>query len=184
MIKLSMVLCIACVAIAGCKAKVTKVDDKALDKALDQAMAAADKADKADKPEPKPVGAAGGGGAGGAEAQLALHNLEKRAKMAFVEKAEFPKGKVGPTPSAACCPTTCAPSPAAWSDPVWKELDFTIDEPTHFQYSYDSDGKTFTATAVGDTDCDGQNATFTLTGKLDAAGNPTVDLQKPAAGQY
>ena len=176
MIKLSTVLCIACVAIAGCKAKVTKVDDKAIDKAIDQAMdqamATADKADKAAKPEPKHAG-----GAGGSEAQLALHNLEKRAKMAFVEKAEYPKGKVGPSPSVACCEKGCGPSPAAWSDSVWKELEFTIDEPTHFQYSYESDGKTFTATAVGGSDC-AAPMTLTLTGTTEA-GNPTTTITGP-----
>jgi hypothetical protein len=168
MIKLSSVVFIA-TALVGCKAKVTKVDDKAVDKVVDKVV---DKAvgDKADEPKH-----AAGGGAEAAEAQLALNNLGKHAKQFFVENAGFPKGKVGPTPATPCCPQACPQAPEAWSDPVWKQLDFVIAEPTHFQYSYDSDGTAFTATAVGGEDC---AMTITLTGSNEA-GNPKVTLTGP-----
>jgi hypothetical protein len=123
------------------------------------------------------------------EAGLLLNRLGKSAKRVFAETSAFPIGKAKTLPAGdTCCKGEKGKCPVTtdWtSDPVWKALEFSIDEPTLYRYSYEStDGKSFTATAVGDTDCDGQNATFTLTGKLDAAGNPTVDLQKPAAGQY
>ena len=53
---------------------------------------------------------------------------------------------------------------AAWQNPTWQALDFSIDEPHMFRYAYESDGKTFTAKAVGDLDCDGTEVTYTLTG--------------------
>lgn len=39
--------------------------------------------------------------------------------------------------------------------PAVAALEFQTDQPHFFQYSYRSDSKTFTATAVGDIDCDG-----------------------------
>jgi hypothetical protein len=45
---------------------------------------------------------------------------------------------------------------------VWTRLDFQIDDPGYFQYAYESDGKTATATATGDLDCDGTSIVYTL----------------------
>ena len=47
-----------------------------------------------------------------------------------------------------------------------QELGFTVDGAFHFQYSYESDGKTFTASATGDIGCTGKPATTTLTGRV------------------
>ena len=68
--------------------------------------------------------------------------------------------------------------PADWSDPVWQALDFQIDHPTLFQYSYASDGTSFNATAVGDLDCDGTFITYTLSGTAEN-GNVQVKLTEP-----
>jgi hypothetical protein len=120
------------------------------------------------------------------EATTMLNRLGRHAKMAYGETTEFPKGKVGPTPAGTCCGqpnAKCPTSPADWNDPVWQELEFSIDEPTIYQFSYESDGRSFTATATGDADCDGELATYTLTGTIDASGNPAVTLTKPPPGQ-
>lgn len=123
------------------------------------------------------------------EAALQLNKIGKNAKVAFATNGAFPTGKAKTLPAGdTCCKGDkgkCAVTTDWASDPVWKALDFSIDEPSLYRYSYESaDGKSFTATAVGDTDCDGQNATFTLTGKVDQGGTPSIDLQKPPAGQY
>ena len=127
------------------------------------------------------------------EAAVQLNALGKHAKVVFAESGAFPKGMssvlpANPTNNKGCCGTSDAKCPVSkdWeTDPVWKALDFRIDEPTMYRYKYESaDGKSFTATAVGDTDCDGQDATFTLTGSVDASGNPTADLKLPEKGQY
>ena len=66
-------------------------------------------------------------------------------------------------------------------DPVWRALDFQIDEPTLFQYSYrgSADGQSFEAKAVGDLDCDGVFITYELAGTI-SGGNPTFTLTEPA----
>jgi len=117
------------------------------------------------------------------EAKLMLNKLGKNAKVAYVTNAAFPKGKVGLTPATECCAAsqnhTCVNDAKTWTDPVWTALDFSIDEPSHYRYSYDSDGQTFTALAVGDLDCDTEMATFTLTGSVEA-GSPKIELKEPA----
>lgn len=111
------------------------------------------------------------------EAALQLNKIGKIAKVAFITDAAFPKGKAAMLPPKPCCPDKCAP--VDWSaDPVWKALAFQIDEPNLFQYAYESDGQTFTATAVGDLDCDGVAITYTLAGKV-VNGNPEVTLTEP-----
>jgi hypothetical protein len=62
---------------------------------------------------------------------------------------------------------------------VWQALDFALDEPHLYRYSYESDGKAFTAKAVADLDCDGVEVAYVLTGKLDADGNLSTDIDEP-----
>jgi hypothetical protein len=116
------------------------------------------------------------------EASLQLNKLAKNLKVAHVTDGAFPKGKVGPTPAKSCCEQggKCAPDPAAWSDPVWQALDFTIDEPHLFRYSYESDGKTAVVTAHGDLDCDGQEIQWVTTGNIGPDGNPSFTMVAPA----
>ena len=115
------------------------------------------------------------------EAQLQLTKLGKGAQAAFAANNEFPKGKVGPIPAAPCCAEQikqCVPTDTTWADPTWQALGFTVEGAFHFQYSYESDGKTFTATATGDVTCAAaQPTTVTITGKISAAG--TAEISKP-----
>lgn len=88
-------------------------------------------------------------------------------------KPQFPAPSMGPTPPlGACCKGAekkCAPAAAQWNKPVWTALKFSVDAPHYYSYSYQvsADGKTFTARANGDLDCDGEYSTFEMTGKLD-----------------
>jgi hypothetical protein len=121
------------------------------------------------------------------EAQLQLNKLAKSAKVYFAMEAAFPAGKAGPTPAEPCCKGPdhkCAAVPAdQWAaSEVWSKLDFQIDEPTLFQYSYESDGKTATATAVGDLDCDGTPVTYKLEMTAGADGAAKTTLVEPPAG--
>ena len=115
------------------------------------------------------------------EAKLQLDKLGKAASATALEKGAgaenrgFPVGKVGPTPAAPCCSQPsrqCTPTATMWTDPTWQALGFTVEGAFHFQYTYESDGKTFTATAVGDVTCSGTPVTTTLTGKLGVDGKP------------
>ncbi|HEY0481586.1 MAG TPA: hypothetical protein VGD37_28915 [Kofleriaceae bacterium] len=66
----------------------------------------------------------------------------------------------------------------AWDDPIWKSLDYASYDPSLFQYSYQSDGKTFTAKAVGDAGCRGEIVTYVMTGTT-IRGNPVVEFTEP-----
>jgi len=116
------------------------------------------------------------------EAKLMLNKIGKSAKLIFAETSKFPIGNAPLTPATECCKgdgAKCQPDPKAWTAGPWAAMEFTIDEPHRYRYSYESaDGTTFTATAVGDLDCDGKPQTFTLKGSIDA-GNPKVELQEP-----
>ena len=123
------------------------------------------------------------------EAGLVLNKLAKNAKRAAIETGSFPQGKAKTLPDVpTCCggdKGKCAPTNEWANDPIWRLLDFSIDEPTLFRYSYESPtGKTFTALAVGDADCDGKLATYTLTGKIDESGGPATVLTRPPEGIY
>jgi hypothetical protein len=125
------------------------------------------------------------------EASLQLNKIGKNAKVAFITNSEFPKGTAALLPKSSggkgCCGSPnnkCAVSTEWASDPIWSQLDFQVDEPGNYRYSYTSDGKTFVATAVGDLDCDGEEATYTLTGEADASGNVSTRLVTPPPGVY
>ena len=117
------------------------------------------------------------------EASVQLNKIGKSAKRMFGETSAFPIAKAPLTPTTDCCKGPsgkCAVDATAWTGEPWKTLDFQIDEPHLFRYSYEStDGKSFTATAVGDPDCSGKPLTYTLNGTVDVAGNPSMNLTKP-----
>jgi hypothetical protein len=135
------------------------------------------------------------------EAALHLNAIAKKAKLVFGETGKFPVGtsKVLPVGNAdsavggGCCGSKssggsvdnkCAVSKDWAADPVWKALEFSIDEPTLNRYKYESaDGMSFTATAAGDADCDGEEAVYVLKGTV-ANGSPNVELVPPPKGKY
>ncbi|MBL9017007.1 MAG: hypothetical protein JNL83_22665 [Myxococcales bacterium] len=116
------------------------------------------------------------------EAEVQLRKLQKNLQVSFQTNAEFPTGKAGPTPSGkACCKQAgqrCAASTEWTRTPAWTELDFRIEEPTRFQYSYASDGTTATVTAVGDLECDGKLETYTLSASV-SAGDAAYKVTRP-----
>ncbi len=123
------------------------------------------------------------------EASLQLNKIGKNAKRVYVEESALPIGKTAQLPAGKCCgqpKNKCAADPAAFAkDPIWTKLDFEIDEPATYQYSYEStDGKSAIVTATGDADCDGVPAVYTL--QITAAGGalPTTVIIPPVAGTY
>ena len=136
-------------------------------------------------------GGSGGGGGGGmsdyvargkrSEAEVQLHALEKAIKIQYATNAEFPVGDAPLTPATDCCAGPnhkCAVDAAAWQVAPWTALEFSIDQPSYFQYRYQSDGKTVTAIARGDLDCDGAPIEYTLSGSV-VDGNPALSITKP-----
>lgn len=119
------------------------------------------------------------------EAMLELNKIGHEVKVyAINNNDELPKGTAGPTPATPCCKAPggrCAVTQDWASSPVWSALEFEIDEPNRFQYSYESDGKTFTATAVGDPDCHGKPVTYKVEGTLDS-GSVSLQFTDPTSG--
>jgi hypothetical protein len=120
------------------------------------------------------------------EAQIQLMKIGKAATVAYVENARFPTETAPLAPATDCCAEDfggkrkCGSSPTPWSTPAWRALDFELTEPHFFRYSYlpSADGSSFTATAVGDLDCDGVTITYTLHGSA-VNGTPKVELTEP-----
>ena len=124
------------------------------------------------------------------EAVLQLNKIGKNAKRTYGETASYPGGIAGPTPTPVnagkgCCggagasPNHCAANPSSFTaSGIWRALDFEIDEDTLFYYSYGGAAQSFTATAVGDLDCDGTEVTYLLNG-TSVNGNPSATLAEP-----
>ncbi len=113
------------------------------------------------------------------EGKLMLNRMSKSLKAMFATASAFPVGNVGLTPAAPCCAQPdhkCPVNAADWNDPAWKAIEFTVDEPGLFRYTYESDGKTVTATAVGDVECDGKPVTYKLAMSVGSDGNPTSTI--------
>jgi|GEM_PF-3058768 len=100
---------------------------------------------------------------------------------------QFPGPSMPPTPPlGTCCKSggKCAPSAALWTNPVWVALQFSVDDPHYYSYSYTVKGNTFTARANGDLDCDGVYSTFEMIGVINAtysdgpAGNASLYREK------
>jgi prepilin-type N-terminal cleavage/methylation domain-containing protein len=120
------------------------------------------------------------------EASLQLNKLGKNAKRVYAETGAYVGGTALQLPTkpgpGGCCggPNNhCAAVPASFVlNPVWKQLDFQIDEPTLFFYDYTGTPTTFQAKATGDLDCDGTEIAYLLDGTA-VAGNPAVVITEP-----
>lgn len=120
------------------------------------------------------------------EPDIQLNRIAKAAKVAFLTNGNYPKGQSATLPESrqlGCCDSDKFKCPASnkWaSDPVWKELDFAIEEPTFFRYTYEStDGQSFTATAMGDLDCDAITITYKVSGSVKDGSPVTTPLELP-----
>ena len=120
------------------------------------------------------------------EASLQLNKIGKNSKRVYAETGSYVAGTgvslPAPVSGGSCCGGPNNHCPAAASafvaDTTWTALDFQIDEPTLFTYKYVGVAQSFTATAVGDLDCDTTNITYELVGTADK-GNPAVTLTEP-----
>ena len=115
------------------------------------------------------------------EAELNLHAIGRAARYGYIENAMFPVGTAEATPATSCCatPTKKCLDSSAWDREPWQSLDFGLYDPHYFRYTYASDGKTFTATAIGDLDCDGVEVVFTLRGTIEEGSPVLADIERP-----
>src|SRR5665647_2937686 len=102
-------------------------------------------------------------------ASLQLNKIAKNEKVFYSTSASFvtTDGAEAPAASGAQCGGTTnnkfTVDFSAWQDSAgWQALDFQVDEPNLFAYSYIGGAQSATALAVGDLDCDGTYITYTL----------------------
>ncbi len=94
------------------------------------------------------------------EASLQLNKIGKNNKVYYVTNAAFVAANGAALPTMTNCKGAVT---TAWAaDSGWAALDFQIDEPNLFQYTYTGSTTAPKATAVGDLDCDGTLITYTL----------------------
>ncbi len=141
------------------------------------------------------------------EAPLMLNRLGKTLKRMVQEIGTFsPTSSGAPLPGGPavgggnCCgghggilggtvPGTvnnkCTADPDSFhADAGWLALDFSVDEPSQYQYSYFGDAQAPSAYAMGDVDCDTVTATYQLQLTKTSTGNPQQNLIPPPTGIF
>lgn len=97
---------------------------------------------------------------------------------------QFPPGEIRTTTAKSCCDSAvndghghCDPARIEWNRSLWNVLHFQMTEAQPYVFEFAAQGKlgeaTFTVSAYGDLDCDGQFSTFRFVGKGDARSTPT-----------
>jgi prepilin-type N-terminal cleavage/methylation domain-containing protein len=119
------------------------------------------------------------------EAVIQLENIGKKAVIRYNTDGAYPNVTAPLTPASDCCTQNldnkrkCAVVETDWDTPEWRALDFSLNKPFLFQYSYTSNGTSeFTATAVGKPNCDKAPVTYTLRGDTTNQG-PRTHLTTP-----
>ncbi|MGK0360130.1 MAG: hypothetical protein ACI9U2_002442 [Bradymonadia bacterium] len=107
---------------------------------------------------------------------------ERADRAGKIIPAQFP-ATLALAPATSACkdgkPITHMANPAIWGKPGWTALSFTPRGPFRYQYEWVTDGKTFTARAIGDLDCDGVTSTFEEFGGVNAQGDVWRDTSGP-----
>ena len=117
------------------------------------------------------------------EAELNLNAINKAADSEYAENTTYPQAVQAATPGVNCCTQAgkkCAVVAAEWNGiAAWDALGFEMTQPFYFQYTYSSAvSNLFTATAIGNLDCDATSVTYTLNGDA-TSGSPTSNIVKP-----
>jgi hypothetical protein len=109
----------------------------------------------------------------------AEHNLEElydRSVRYFEAQRRFPQS-TGPTPERLCATPDGLNHPQAewWEQPAWKILEFRLEAPFYYQYSYRSEGEglgaRFVVRAEGDLNCNGVTSVLEIGGSVDSSGH-------------
>lgn len=114
------------------------------------------------------------------EASLNLNKVGKNEKTKFQAESTFTtdNGALLPdtdgTAGKGCCggkggasgtevTNKCTPDSSAFkADAAWGDMEFSMDEPSQYRYSYLGGSDTATAYAIGDLDCNGVQSTWRL----------------------
>ncbi len=117
------------------------------------------------------------------EASLQLNKIAKNNKAYYITNAGYVETAGAILPGAAgdaCTGPNKKFATVDWStEDGWKDLDFQIDEPNLFSYTYIAGSTLATAYAIGDLDCDKTLISYTLDMKAEN-GNPKMSITEPA----
>ncbi|MSP71780.1 MAG: prepilin-type N-terminal cleavage/methylation domain-containing protein [Myxococcales bacterium] len=103
----------------------------------------------------------------------ALRNGSSVPRQFPVTVAQTPAGVTNMCPAQSS--QKFLPNSETWNSASWQGLNFAVDDPFYYVYSYDSKGvgttAEFTARANGDLNCDTVESTFERIGTVDAENN-------------
>jgi type IV pilus assembly protein PilA len=107
------------------------------------------------------------------DTSVAYYADEHSDRHGLIVAKQFPR-TTGPTPSTTCCDYPAAKCPGQSAlfeiDETWSALNFTIADPHHYIFTYESAGTDsnaqFTARANGDLNCNGLWSTFERVGLI------------------
>ncbi|HEY7954303.1 MAG: type IV pilin protein [Polyangia bacterium] len=109
------------------------------------------------------------------DSSVSYYEGEHATAAGAIVAKQFPgEGATITAPTAnSCCGQPgdkCAPAPSNFDNPTWASLNFSVDDPFYFWYTYASTGTdtgaAFTATANGNLDCDSTYSTFSRVGSV------------------
>jgi len=116
------------------------------------------------------------------DSSVSYFNEEQADRKGTVLPRQFPAQVEPPTPAdwmAGVCKDSdrqkFQPDSKTWDAASWQALNFAVEDPFYFRYSYDSKGTGagahFTARANGNLNCDATESTFERIGTVDAENN-------------
>jgi type IV pilus assembly protein PilA len=109
------------------------------------------------------------------DSSVSYYEGEHADTSGTILQKQFPnQGATITAPGAnSCCGQNgdkCKPVPTNFDNPVWSALNFSVDDPFYYWYTYVSAGldtaANFTAQANGNLDCDGTYSTFSRFGTV------------------
>jgi hypothetical protein len=107
-------------------------------------------------------------------------SIRAGARAYYLRHGSYPTGRTPLTPPTACCrqPSTwCEPADFAWTGPLRELAPGAVASRYRYRYRGSKSGNHFVVTAVGDPACDGVEATVTITGTVDDAGEPVIVIE-------
>ena len=116
------------------------------------------------------------------EASLQLNKILKNNKVEYNTRSQYVIGTGAALPGVAggaCSGPNGHFAVVSWTgDPTWSQLDFQIDEPNLFTYTYVGTATTAVAQAIGDLDCDTTTIAYTLN-MAAPGGNASGQITEP-----
>ncbi len=103
---------------------------------------------------------------------VVFYESERVDKNGNILPRRFPQSSPLSPKLSKCKEKAVLAPPETWAAQGWRELEFAIHGPQHYQYEFVSEGHgeeaRFTARAIGDLDCDGVFSTFERIGEIRA----------------